>query len=91
MSDSRFLVVVVVLQGLLIVGQWLGGSGNAVGVAAPAYAQGPDPARDRLQLLEEAKATNAKLDTLIELLRSGKVEVKVIEPEESKEKAAPAR
>jgi hypothetical protein len=81
MSNSRLLGVVIILQGLILAGQWLGGS---VGIETPAQAQIADPARDRQQLLDEAKQTNAKLDKLIELLRSGEIQVKVAQPDQAR-------
>lgn len=77
MSTSRLLVAVLVLQGLILAGQWFGSGPNYV---SSAHAQIADPARDRQQLLDEAKQTNAKLDKLIELLRSGEIQVKVAQP-----------
>ena len=76
---NRLLAVVIVLQGLTLLGQWTGG------LRMPAAsAQNLDPARDRLQMIEEQKATNSKLDRLITLLESGKVQVRVEAADEKK-------
>jgi hypothetical protein len=77
MSKPRFLGVIIVLQGMILAGQWLGAGASYV---SSAQAQIADPARDRQQTLEEMKQINAKLDKLIELLRSGEVQIKVVQP-----------
>ncbi len=77
-TTSRWFAVVLVLQMLILAGLWLGVSGSSV-----AYAQ-PDAGRDRKELLEEVRKTNAKLDTLIELLRSGKLQVQAAQADQPK-------
>jgi hypothetical protein len=72
---KRMLTVVVVLQVVQLVGQWTGTS-----FVAPAQAQIPDSAAIRVQMLDEIKTTNAKLDKLIDLLESGHVQVSMVEP-----------
>jgi hypothetical protein len=85
---NKGLVIVIVLQLLILAGQWLG----APTVAAPAGAAAQDfnPGRDRIQMLDEMKATNAKLDRLIDILESGELQVKTVSPDDNKAKA-PAR
>ena len=84
MKTSRLLVVVIALQGLLLVGQWLG----TPGYLTSANAQVTDPGRDRLQMLDEMKSVNGKLDKLIAILDSGDLQVKVVQPDEAKAKPA---
>lgn len=79
MSNSRLLTVVIVLQGMLLAGQWLGGPS-----LSPAQAQVSDPGRDRIQMLDELKQTNAKLDKMIDLLGSGQLQVKVVQPDDNR-------
>lgn len=83
MNNSRLLGVVIVLQGMILAGQWVG---------APrlesAQAQITDPGRDRIQMLDELKQTNAKLDKMIDLLGSGQLQVKVIQPDENRSRGA---
>jgi hypothetical protein len=43
-----------------------------------------DPARDRQQTLDELKSVNAKLEKMIELLGSGDLQVRVVQPDEKK-------
>lgn len=79
MKSNRLLVVVIVLQALVLLGQWTG-----MPRVAPATAQIPDGGNQRQAMVDEQRATNAKLDKLIDLLQSGQVQVKVAAPEEKK-------
>lgn len=82
-KHSKFLGVMLVLQGLILAGQWAGN-----GYLTSAQAQIADPGRDRLQMLDETRKTNDKLDKLIEILRSGDLQVRVVQPDENKAKPA---
>ena len=84
MKTNKFLAVIVALQGLILLGQWTG-----TGYLTSANAQVPDPANRQMQMIDELKSVNSKLDTLIELLRSGEVQVKATNPDENK--GAPAQ
>ncbi|WP_428939946.1 hypothetical protein [Fontivita pretiosa] len=84
MKTGRLLGVVLVLQVLLLAGQWFGGTGYLTS----ANAQITDPGRDRSQMIDELKSLNAKLDKIIALLDGGNLQVKVIQPDENKGKAA---
>lgn len=79
MKSTKLLVVIAVLQGLVLLGQWTGAS-----LLAPAQAQIPDAGAQRAQMIEEIKALGAKMDKLIETLESGKVQVKLATPDENK-------
>jgi hypothetical protein len=81
MKTTKLLTVVVVLQGLILLGQWLG----APSLLSPAQAQVPDSGAQRVQIIEELKALNGKTERLISLLESGKLQVRVA----GEEKAAP--
>ena len=70
-TTNRLLAAVLTLQVLTLTGQWAGHSNDARADLPP------DPAAQRLAQTEEMKATNQKLDKLISLLESGRVEVKV--------------
>ena len=70
-TTNRLLAAVLTLQVLTLTGQWAGHSNDARADLPP------DPAAMRLQQTEEMKATNQKLDKLISLLESGRVEVKI--------------
>lgn len=71
-TTPRLLMAVVGMQGLTLMGLWTGQPR-----ASDAGAAIPDPGAQREAMVAEVKVTNAKLDTLIELLRSGDLKVKV--------------
>ena len=85
MKTQKLLVVVIALQGLLLLGQWTGH-----GYLTSANAQVPDPANRQMQMIEELKTINGKLDQLVGILKDGEVQVKVNNPDENK-KSAPAK
>ena len=66
------LTAMVSLQALSLASQWGGLS------ATPALAQIPDAGDQRLQIIEQLKATNIKIDALLDLLGRGQVQVKVV-------------
>lgn len=91
MKTNKLLVAVIALQGMILIGQWTGGGSSLL---SSAQAQVPDPANRQLQMIDELKSLNGKMDELIGVLRSGDVQVKVAKTEEEKGKApaaAPAR
>lgn len=83
MNSSRLLAVVAVLQGLILFGQWSQGGGTPAH-AADAPAAFGDAAGQRVQMIEELKTMNGKMDKLIGLLESGKLQVQVAQPDEKK-------
>ena len=78
-KTNRLLVFVLVLQGLTLLGQWLNPS-----YTQTASAQVPDGGAQRLQMLEEARGTNARLDKILSLLNDGKLQVHVAKDDEKK-------
>jgi hypothetical protein len=72
MQSSKLLVAVLVLQGLMLVGQW-----TSQGPVTPAHAQIPDAGGQRQQMVEELRNVNQKLDKLVQILETGKVQVQV--------------
>jgi hypothetical protein len=79
MNSTKLLVVIAGLQVLTVAGQWLGQT-SALPMAS---AQVPDAGGQRHEMIEQQKATNAKLDRLISLLESGNVQVKTAVNEKS--------
>ena len=69
---SRWLGVVVVLQALVLATLWTGGPG-----VRPAAAQVPDAGAQQQQVIDQLRATNEKLDKLVELLAGGNLQVHV--------------
>ena len=83
MKTNKLLAAVVVLQALVLIGQWTGG-----GALPSAQAQLPNPADRQMQMIEQLSQINGKLDTIASVLQSGEVQVKVAKTEENKGGAA---
>ena len=75
MNRYSALSIVVVLQILILAGQWFGGSTRV------AHAQIADPGAQRAEVIDLLKQTNSKLDKLTEVLQSGKLQVSVAKPD----------
>jgi hypothetical protein len=71
-KTQKLLTAMIGLQVLTLLGLWTGQPQMSSATAAI-----PDPGAQREALVAEQKATNQKLDALIELLKSGDVKVKV--------------
>ena len=79
-TPSKWIALVVTLQIVTVLGQWVG-----TPRATPAMAQGiPDAGLQRIQIIEQLKGTNDRLDKLIALLSGGKLQVTVAKPDETK-------
>jgi len=76
---SKWIVVVVALQIMTVLGQWVG-----TPRATPAMAQVPDAGMQQHEIIEQLKGTNDRLDKLIALLSGGKLQVTVAKPDETK-------
>ena len=74
MKSTKLLVVVAVMQGLILAGQWLG----QPSLVSPAQAQLPDAGAQRERMIDEMKNVGGKLDRLVTLLESGNVTVKTV-------------
>jgi hypothetical protein len=79
MKTNKLLVVIVALQGLILAGQWTG-----AGYLTSASAQLPDPANRQMQMVDELKNINTKLDQLIDVLKGGDLQVKVAKSDDNK-------
>ena len=77
MNNSRILGVIVVLQGLMLMTMWVGGP-----TLQQAQAQVPDPGSQRLQIIDQLKQLNEKMDKMVGILGSGKLQVKVVNDDE---------
>ena len=80
MKTTQLLTVVVILQALILAGQWLG----APTLVAPAHAQIPDPGAQQAQVIRELQSLNGKMDRLVGVLESGKLEVRVAGADDNK-------
>ena len=82
MKTSKWLAVIVVLQGMILLGQWTGG--RSMLPAALATNELPDPASRQMQMIDELKSTNDKLDKIIALLEGGNLQVHAVQPDDAK-------
>jgi len=73
MKTSKLLGIVIALQALLLIGQWVGPSMSVARADIPL----PNPSERQLAMLDELRTLNGKMDRLIGMLQSGSVEVKV--------------
>jgi len=74
MKSTKLLVIIAVMQGLTLVGQWMG----QPSMVSTAQAQVPDSGAQRERMIDEMKSMNSKLDRLVSLLESGSVQVKSV-------------
>ncbi len=81
MKNNRWLVVILVLQGLILAGQW---TANRSALPAARAMDIPDPGARQIELINAVKDTNSKLDTIIGLLQGGELQVRVVQPDEGK-------
>jgi hypothetical protein len=84
MKTNKLLAIVMVMQGLTLASLWVTGPG----LATPAMAQVPDSGAQRIEMIRQLEATNAKLDKLVSILESGNLQVKVVSPDTKKEAAS---
>ncbi len=87
MATRRLLAAILVLQILTILNQWFGGP------ISTAHAQIPDAGAQRLEIINQLKTCNDqlkdmddKLDKLISIFQSGKVQVQPSKPDDNQEK-----
>ncbi len=80
MNNQRLLAVILVLQILILMNQWLGSS------VSTARAQVPDTGAQNVQIIDELKGANEKLEKMISILESGKLQVRVMKPDENEAK-----
>lgn len=71
MKSSRWVILMLAMQAMILLGQWVGQPSIST-----AQAQIPDAGAQRNEMIEQVKTTNDKLDQLITLLQSGDVKVK---------------
>ena len=80
MNNSKTLIAIVVLQAMTLLAVW----GGRPSLEPTAQAQIPDPGAQNLQMIEQLKALNGKMDRLVGLLESGKLQVRTVSPDEKK-------
>lgn len=78
MKNHRVLTLIVAMQVLTLLSLW---TGNNLRVA---QAQVPDAGAQRIEIINELKATNAQLEKLTTILSSGKLQVQVVPADQKK-------
>jgi hypothetical protein len=73
-TTRKLLTGVIVLQGLMIAGQW---TRQSEAQARSGETNLPDPGARQLQMIDELKGLNAKVDKLTAMLAGGEVTVNV--------------
>ena len=81
MKNNRLLVIVVALQLLIIAGQWLEGPKMLPTAQAEPFNAGAD----RQAMIDSMKSIDSKLDSIVSILNSGNLQVKVVQPDERKD------
>ena len=79
MKTQRLLAAILFTQAILVLGMWTGH-----GPVTPAYGQVADPGAQRIQIVDQLKELNGKMDKLMDLMQSGNVQVKVVASDEKK-------
>jgi hypothetical protein len=79
-STAKWLGVIVVLQVITLIGQWVGAPTGAT----PAHAQLPDEGAQRNEMINQLKGVNDRLDRLTAVLSSGNLQVKVAKSDDNK-------
>jgi hypothetical protein len=80
MKSNRMLVIVVMLQGIILAGQWLEGPR----MLSTAQAEPFNAGADRQAMLDALKGIDTKLDSINSILSSGNLQVKVQQSDEHK-------
>lgn len=81
MKSSKLLGVVIVLQGLILIGQW---TGQPAASTARADSPIPNPGERQMAIIDELKNVNVKLDKIYGALTAGDVQVKVAKEDDKK-------
>ena len=80
MKTNRLLVIIIVLQGIILAGQWLEGPRMLPTAQAEPFNAGAD----RQAMLDALKGIDSKLDSVVSILNSGNLQVKVQQSDEHK-------
>lgn len=83
MKSSKLLGVVIVLQGLILVGQW---AGQPSAGTAKADITVPNPGERQMAIIDELKNVNSKLDKIYGALSGGDLTVKAVVVKDDKNK-----
>ena len=80
MKNQRMFVIVIALQLLIVAGQWLEGRRMLPMAQAEPFNAGAD----RQATIDELKSIDSKLDSMVSILNSGNLQVKVVQSDDHK-------
>lgn len=78
-STAKWLAVIIFLQVITIIGQWV-----ITPSATPAQAQIPDSGAQRAEIINQLRSSNDKLERLLTLLSGGNLQVRVQRADDAK-------
>jgi hypothetical protein len=82
MKTNQLLVIVIALQVVMLAGQWLEGPRMLPAAQAEPFNAGAD----RQVMVDALKSIDSKLDSMVTILNSGNLQVKVQQSDEHKDK-----
>lgn len=80
-SSSKMLGFVIVMQVVIVIGQW---AGQPAVRTANADVNIPNPGERQLAILDELRTLNGKMDRLLNVVQSGDMKVEVTKVDRSK-------
>ena len=81
MKSSKLLGFVIVMQVVILIGQWVGQPAPRTARADTAI---PNPGERQIAILDELKELNGKMDHLISVVQSGDMKVEVTKVDRNK-------
>jgi len=81
MKSSKMLAFVLVMQVVIVIGQW---AGQPAARTARADVNIPNPGERQLAILDELRTLNGKMDRLLTVVQSGDMKVEVTKVDRSK-------
>jgi hypothetical protein len=81
MKSSKILGFVLVMQVVIVIGQW---AGQPAARSAKADVNIPNPGERQLAILDELRTLNGKMDRLLGVVQSGDMKVEVTKVDRSK-------
>lgn len=81
MKTSKMLGFVIVMQAVILLGQW---TLQPTARTASADVNLPNPSERQMEMIEELRALNGKMDHLISLAQSGDMKVEVTKVDRNK-------
>lgn len=81
MKSSKILGFVLVMQVVIVIGQW---AGQPAARSAKADVNIPNPGERQLAIVDELRTLNGKMDRLLSVVQSGDMKVEVTKVDRNK-------